>query len=167
MKYSKQATENYAKSIRKKDCLELIDTLIRREGHEGSTGFNGNEVVLNMDCVEEKKANQEGRLLNKSMDSAFIAEDETGTQQEIVLVEFRFNYQSLKNLDRNSLLGKVAGSTSALGNPTNMHDEYYFVFNPDLKQQAISRFNRMNPAIPQQYKAVDISDVKDMFFDIA
>lgn len=45
-----------------------------------------------------------------------------------------------------------------------MHDEYYFVINPDLKQQAISRFNRINPAIPQQYKAVDISDVKELYF---
>jgi hypothetical protein len=79
-------------------------------------------------------------------------------------MEFRFNYQNLKNLDRQKLIDKVKGSTTALSNPTNLHKKYYFVFNSNLKQQAISRLNRMNPMIPQNYIAVDMRDVMDLFF---
>jgi hypothetical protein len=117
-----------------------------------------------MDCVEGKVASIERRSPNKSMDSAFITEDAAG-MQEIVFVEYRFNYSNLSNLDRNALLGKVAGSTLVLGSPANIHDTYYFVFNSNLKQQAISRFNRMNPAMPQHYKAIDMADIKHRFFN--
>ncbi|HTI57426.1 hypothetical protein [Mucilaginibacter sp.] len=166
MKYSKQATENFAKQIHKEECLESINQLIIDEGCvDQNLNFLGDEVVLNMDCVEGKVASIEKRSPVKSMDSAFVAEDISGTSQEIVFVEYRFNYKNLSNLKKQDLFGKVVGSTSTLNQPSNIHGNYYFIFNSNLKQQAKNRFNRMNPAMPQHYVATDMHDIKNIFFD--
>lgn len=160
MKYSKQATVVYAGALSKKECLEPINDFILREGYnEGALGFATDDEVIDMDCVEHLIASHEKRNPSKSMDSSFIADND-----EVVFMEFRFNYQNLKNLDRQKLIDKVKGSTTALNNPTNLHKKYYFVFNSNLKQQAINRFNRMNPMIPQNYIAVDMGDVMELFF---
>ena len=160
MKYSKQATSDYARAINKEECLESVDKLIKRDGYIGQDlGFAGDEVVLNMDCVEHRIASKEKRKTVKSMDSSFITDN-----GEVVFMEYRFNYENLKNLDRKELLDKVTGSTIALDSPENLHGTYYFVFNSNLKQQAISRLNRMNPKIPQNYAAIDMSDVMALFF---
>ncbi len=99
------------------------------------------------------------------MDSAFIIEDINGTNHEIVFVEYRFNYENLSNLKKQDLFGKVVGSKAALNQPSNIHSNYYFVFNSGLKQQAKNRFNRMNPAMPQHYVAADMHDIKNLFFN--
>lgn len=165
MKYSKQATINFAKHIDKEMCLEEIGKLIVKEGYKETTATFNDEVVLNMDCVEGKVASKEKRSPNKSMDSAFVALDGSGTIQEIVFVEYRFNYENMSNLKKEDLFGKVSGSTSALGSPANINGNYYFVFNSDIKEQARSRFNRMVPAMPQHYIATDMVGVKKEFFD--
>ncbi len=166
MKYAKKATVEFAKHIGKEECLEPVDQLIINEGCiDQNINFNGDELVLNMDCVEGKIALLEKRHCNKSMDSAFIAEDLNGASQQIVFVEYRFNYVNLSNVKKQDLFGKVTGSTLALNNPTNIHPNYYYVFNSNVKQQARSRFNRMNPAMPQHHIAVDMFDIKNLFFD--
>lgn len=166
MKYSKQATEDFARQIGKEECLEPIDQLILKEGcTDQNISLNSNELILNMDCVEGKVASAEKRQPNKSMDSAFIAENQDGTNQHIVFVEYRFNYSNLSNLKKADLFGKVAGSSAALSHSANIYTNNYFVFNSDIKQQAISRFNRMNPAMPQHYVALDMYDIKNLFFD--
>jgi hypothetical protein len=166
MKYSKQATEDFARQIGKEECLEPIDQLIVNEGcADQNLLFVGDEFILNMDCVEGKVASAERRASNKSMDSAFITTDAGNTNQEIVFVEYRFNYTNLSNLKKADLFGKVAGSSSALNHPVNIHSNNYFVFNSNVKQQAINRFNRMNPAMPQHYVVVNMQDVKNLFFD--
>jgi hypothetical protein len=160
MKYSKQATVAYAGALGKEECLEPLNDFIIREGYsEGDLGFAAYDELIDMDCVEHLIASYERRSPLKSMDSSFIADND-----EVVFMEFRFNYQNLKNLDRQKLIDKVKGSTTALNNPTNLHKKYYFIFNSNLKQQAISRLNRMNPMIPQNYIAVDMRDVMDLFF---
>jgi hypothetical protein len=165
MKYSKQATVEFAKNINKEECLEPINQLVVKEGFCEEILLDDDILLINMDCVEAKVASSQKKTFNKSMDSAFLTKDSTGTKQEIVFVEYRFNYQNMKNLKKEELFGKVAGSTSALNTPPNIHEDYYFVFNSNLKQQAISRFNRMNPAMPQHYKPIDMTDVKNLFFD--
>jgi hypothetical protein len=165
MKYAKEATEKYARLINKIECLEPVGQLVINEGCiDQNINFNGDELVLNMDCVEGKIASRERRDPNKSMDSAFIAEDSSGTKQEIVFVEYRFNYENLSNIKKQDLFGKVNGSTAALNYPDNIHSNYYYVFNSNMKQQAKNRFNRMNPAMPQHHVAVDMYDIKNLFF---
>lgn len=165
MKYSRTETLRLSNLINQNLCLEYLNELISDEGCSSPHPiFVNNEIVLNMDCVEADLANAGGRLRDKSMDSAFVIIDNTGTISEILLVEFRFNYVNLKNLNRNELLGKVSGSTSALNPLSNIHNQYVFVFKSSLKNQAISRLNRMNPRIPTHYIAMDINDLRSNYF---
>lgn len=166
MKYANQATVDFAKAIGKEDCLEPIDKLIIKEGCEDQfPDIKGDILVLDMDCVEWKDALIEKRDRFKSMDSAFIIENENEINQEIVFVEFRFNYKNLSNLKKQELFDKVEGSTAAIKQNVKINQNYYFVFNSNLKQQAISRFNRMNPAMPQHFIAVDMNDIREIFFN--
>ena len=72
---------------------------------------------------------------------------------------------NLRNLDRKALLGKVSGSMNILNNILEIHDYYYFIFDSNLKQQAINRLRRMNPVVPSNFIATDIDDLKSIFFD--
>lgn len=164
MKYSKKATIDFAKSINKEECLQEIGQLTIKEGCKDAGVFTGGEIIIDMDCVEHKSASKEKRQTVKSMDSAFLIEDINGVIREIVFVEYRFNYTNLTNLNRAALVEKVAGSTIAANSPSNLHDNYYFVFDSNIKNQAINRLARMNPAVPQQFKAVNIQDIHDTFF---
>jgi hypothetical protein len=165
MKYSETETRNLSAQINKDMCLEDLNDLIVKEGcSETLPVFVNNEIVLDMDCVELKLAKAESRKQNKSMDSAFVIADNSGTKKDILLVEFRFNYTNMKNLDRNELEGKVSGSLNSLKSITNIHTQHYFIFDSSLKNQALSRLNRMNPRIPTYYIATDISEFKSMFF---
>lgn len=160
MRYSKFKTLKLAVNLQKQDCLQNLNTLVVAEGcTEAMPFFTNNEVIIDMDCVERKVAASNGRLQFKSMDSAFV-----NYIDEIVLVEFRFNYVNMKNLDKVSLFGKVSGSTAALTGYGNIHNRYFFIFNSTLKNQAIRRFRDMNPSMPQNYIATDLIDLKAIYF---
>lgn len=165
MKYSKPATENYAKKINKEECLEPIDQLITSQGYdENAVTFKKDDLVLNMDCVEAVISTIENRPLNKSMDSAFIIEDEAG-RQEIVLVEYKVRMANIRNLSVDELLEKVSGSTSILETPPDLHENYYIVYRSDIKEQARRKLFRLHPRIPEKYIAMDMADVQHKFFD--
>lgn len=57
MKYSMQATLDYAQFINKTECLKILGVLILHDGYiEQDLGFAEDEVVLDMDCVEHRIA---------------------------------------------------------------------------------------------------------------
>ncbi|PSL34569.1 hypothetical protein [Chitinophaga ginsengisoli] len=166
MKYAKRATEEFAKLIDKEECLELMDTLIIKEGYtETTTTFNGDDIVLNMDCVEAGLAANDGRLLNKSMDAAFIIEDLAGASQEIVFAEFKLRFTGMRNLRPEDLTDKISGSTSALGNPPNIHGNHYFVFHSKHKEEARRKMYRLAPRFPPSHIAMNMEDLKQAFFE--
>lgn len=165
MKYSKKQTIKLATEINRIPCLINLNDLILKEGCSNLMPvFLNDEIVIDMDCVESKLAKEEKRIKKKSMDSAFIiANAEKG--EEVLLVEFRFNYKNMKNLDKFELFDKVNGSTSALkATSINICDKYIYVFNSDLKEQAVRRFRNMVPSMPVHYVATDIVDLKARFF---
>ena len=165
MKYSKFKTIKLSVLLNKSECLVDINTLIIKEGClEDMPMFVNSEVIIDMDCVERNLSIEQGRAgtPNKSMDSAFVISDNINI--EILLVEYRFNYTKMKNLDKASLLGKVIGSISALNPMLNIHPRYFYIFNSDLKNQAIRRFRNMNPSMPNDYIATDISELKALYF---
>jgi hypothetical protein len=163
MKYSLNETIGFAESINKKEALVDLNQLIAQEGcEEIMPVFINNEVVLDMDLVEKKTAKTESRTLNKSMDSAFIITNNEDTK--VLFVEFRFNYEKMRGLNRNALIEKVSGSIAVLNNNPNIHNQYYFIFKSNLKYQAIRRFRNMNPSIPNNFIATDITDLKATFF---
>jgi hypothetical protein len=165
MKYSETETLKLSAQINKDQCLLGLNVLISKEGcSETMPVFVNNEIILDMDCVELQLAMANTRKQNKSMDSAFVITDNSGKKKEILFVEFRFNYTNLKNLDRKELEGKVSGSINSLNPITNIHNQYFFIFNSNLKNQAISRLKRMLPRIDNNYIATDITELKSNFF---
>lgn len=165
MKYSKPKTIAFADTINKVACLKNLNALVIVEGcSETMPFFENDDVVIDMDCVEHKVASAERRIPNKSMDSAFIISNATGLRDAILLVEFRFNYVNMKNLDKKVLFDKVFYSSNVLGNPANLHRQYIYIFNSNLKNQAIRRFRNMVPSMPSTYIATDLKTLKNIYF---
>lgn len=165
MKYSEIETTKFAAQINQTACLVDLNRLVLTEGCiDTMPVFTSNEVVIDMDCVERRIARAARRNRNKSMDSSFVIVDSSNNANEILLVEFRFNYENMKNLDKSKLHAKVIGSKNALNNIVNIHNKYIYIFNSDLKQQAIRRFRNMNPSMPTNYIATDIHNLKATFF---
>lgn len=164
MKYDRTLTLNHIKSMQHPACLIDFNSLIVKEGFNANLPVFENGIdVLDLDCVERVLAASAGRNQNKSMDCTFAIKDDTNA--ELLLVEFRFNYQNMKNLTRTELIGKVQGSLSALGTSMNVHQNYVFIFQSNLKQQAINRLFRMNPRVPSSFLAKDIFELKSQYFD--
>lgn len=166
MIYSKSETLVLADEINRNKCIKELNFLISKDGcSETMPFFVNEEIVLNMDCVEGKLASEEKRSPNKSMDSAFIITNHDGNKKEILLVEFRFNYENMKNLDKYELFDKVTGSINALKkSKTKIKAKYIYIFEPNLKQQAIRRFRNMVPSMPLNYTVLDIHDLKSSYF---
>lgn len=168
MTYSKEATVNFSNKIGYSECLTEINSLIIKDGcAERMPFFDCDCNILNMDCVENKIAKAEKRTNNKSMDSLFIIINENGLE-EIVFVEYRFNYQSMKNLKIADLKGKRKFSTKNICDVghTNFHSKFYYIFNSNLKAQARRHFRSLYPKMPNNFKAIDISELKNIFFSI-
>lgn len=165
MKYSKEQTIHLATLLNKTTCLQDINQLIVKEGCTEEIFFIHQEEVLDMDCVENQLAIEGQRKRFKSMDSALVVVQESDDTPKIILVEFRFNYKKMSNLTKVELFEKVAGSTNALENTLTIDAKYYFIFNANLKQQAINRFRRMVPSMPHNFIATDIHELKTLFFD--
>jgi len=166
MKYSRISTIKLGIQAGFKDCLSNLNSLIVKDGClEAMPFFDASDIVLDMDCVESKIAKSQGRANNKSMDSLFVVKDSNG-QCEIVFVEFRFNYKSMNNLKAKDLRGKKKYSLQNINSfgYTNIHKNYYYVFNPDLKAQARRYFRSLYPSMPNNFKPITISDLKADFF---
>jgi hypothetical protein len=166
MKYSKFSTIKLGIQTGFRDCLSNLNTLIVKEGClEGMPLFDNSDVVLDMDCVESKIAKSEGRTNKKSMDSLLVVNDSSGYSQ-IVFVEFRFNYKSMKNLKAKDLRGKKKYSKKNMNDLGfhNINNNYYYVFDPDLKAQARRYFRSLYPSMPSNFKPISISELKDIFF---
>ena len=95
------------------------------------------------------------------MDCTFAISDDTKT--EMLLVEFRFNYVNLQNLNRNKLVDKVQCSHEILGDPIPINKNSIFIFQKNLKAQAQSRIYRMYPRVPSNYLVMDLDDLKQFF----
>jgi len=164
MEYNKVETENHIVSRTYFCCIKDFNRIILEEDDSLSvlpTVFTDIKVI-DLDCVEIEKARREHRNRNRTMDSTFAISDSSSL--EMLLVEFRFNYTNLANLNRLILLEKVTGSESILGNSVRIHRYYIFIFKPHLVQQAINRLQRMNPRIPNNYIAMDLNQFLLMYF---
>lgn len=166
MKYCLERTNYFANQIKYSNCIVDLNLFICREGcTENMPLFLNNEVAVDLDQVEKSVARNESRQQNKSMDSAFIVKNESNNES-IVLVEFRFNYQSMKNLKAKDLRGKKKFSSKLIKEMgyTNIHTDFYYVFDSNLKEQARRYFRSLYPHIPNKFKPVTIGDIKDLYF---
>lgn len=164
MKYNKAETKKHIVSQTYPCCVKDFNQIVLDEDDSLvtlPTIFTDVEV-LDLDCVEIEKARSEHRNQNRTMDSTFAISD--ANSLEMLLVELRFNYTNLANLNRIVLLEKVAGSTLILGNSVKINEDYIFIFQPNLVQQATNRLQRMNPRIPNNYIAMDLNQLILIYF---
>ncbi len=163
MKYSKSKTESHIVAQTYPSCLVDIDELIFKD--DDSLLVVGNEFnnsfVIDLDGVEILKAQSEKRNQKSTMDCTFAISDDTKT--EMLLVEFRFNYVNLQNLNRKKLVDKVECSQEILGDSIPINENSIFIFKKDLKAQAESRLYRMYPRVPSNYVVMDLDDLKRFF----
>ena len=165
IKFSQVETHILSIKICTENCLVDINVLIAKEGcSEAMPVFNSKEEIIDMDFVEAVLARAKKRNQSKSMDSVFVIKSDSENTNQAVLTEFRFNYENLKNLKKQDLFGKVAGSTIAINGKESIHPKYYFIFKSNLRQQAIRRFRNMNPSMPNNFIATDIVGLKALFF---
>lgn len=164
MNYNKLETKNHLVSQTYPCCVRDFNQIVLDEDDSLNTlpSFFTDVEVLDLDCVEIEKARSEHRNQNRTMDTTFAISDSTSL--EMLLVELRFNYINLANLNRIELLEKVTGSLLILGTSVNIHRDYVFIFQPHLVQQAINRLQRMNPRIPNNYIAMDLNQLKQIYF---
>jgi hypothetical protein len=164
MKYDAYNTLNHYLALKIPTTVKELDVLIHNEDESSYSVANifPETKVLDLDFAEVETAKSEARYRNSTMDCAFALYEESKIQ--MLLVEFRFNYSNLRNLNRIKLLNKVSGSIALLGNSIEIFEEYIFIFKPNLKAQAQRRLFMMNPRIPTNYIALDLNDLKLMYF---
>lgn len=163
MKYSKQKTASHIVAQTYPSCLVDIDQLIFKDDDsllEVGNEFDNSDVI-DLDGVEILRAQTERRNQKSTMDCTFAISDESKT--EMLLVEFRFNYVNLQNLNRNKLVDKVECSHEILGDSIPINENSIFIFQKNLKAQAQSRLYRMYPRVPNNYLVMDLDDLKQFF----
>ena len=164
MKYNKIETINHIVSQNYPCCLKDFNQVILDEDNSLITlpTLFSDVTVIDLDCIEIIKAKNEGRNRASTMDCCFAISD--ASNLEMLLVELRFNYQNLSNLNRNKLVDKVNGSIAILGNTVKISNSYVFIFQSNLVQQAKSRLQRMIPQIPNNYVVMDINHLITNYF---
>lgn len=163
MKYSKQKTVSHIVAQNYSSCLVDIDQLIFQDDDslfEVGNKFD-NSNVIDLDGVEILRAKTERRNQKSTMDCTFAISNEFKT--EMLLVEFRFNYVNLQNLNRNKLVDKVECSHEILGDSLPINENSIFIFQKNLKAQAQSRLYRMYPRVPNNYIVMDLDDLMQFF----
>ncbi|MCQ4142241.1 hypothetical protein [Chryseobacterium sp. EO14] len=164
MKYNKVETLKHVIAISYANCVKDYNQIVLDEDDSINllpTIFD-NVQVIDLDCVEKKLAGNERRNQKSTMDTTFAISD--SLRLEMLLVELRFNYINLANLNRKKLLDKVAGSTSILGSSIKINNDYIFIFKSNLIEQAKNRLLRMNPVIPSNYIVMDLQTLFDTYF---
>lgn len=162
MKYCTTTTTEHHISQTHSSSLCDLDSLVKKEGSTESEDIFNASIVIDMDAVEISLASSEKRNQVSTMDCSFAINN--GITKNMLLVEFRFNYKNLQNLNRNKLIDKVKGSSHILGQTPNIKDEMIFVFEKSLTAQARSRIFRMIPEVPSTYTVMDIYKLKELYF---
>jgi hypothetical protein len=166
MKYCEQTTRGHEINQRTNGaCLSSINEVIEKDDStKTNLIFERDVIVINLDEAEKVISRGQQCKPSKSMDICFGLTNKE-FNLSILLVEFRFNYRNMRNLDKSELDGKLQGSKKLLGESISIKDEYIFIFQKDLQQQAKSRLQRMNPRVPSNYVVMNIYELKNKYFD--
>ncbi|ATR79058.1 hypothetical protein [Moraxella osloensis] len=147
------------------NCLENLDDIVFKDDndmHVKQINFP-NVFVLNLDIAEINRCQILACNRSRTMDLSFFVSDKTSL--EIQLVELRFNYKNLSNLNRKVLDEKIIGSKNLLCNINfSFSNKFIFIFKKNLIQQARNRLNRMKPIVPSSYVIMDMIELKKEFF---
>ncbi len=149
-----------------KECLHLVLTIITDNG--GRSRYFKNEKAINVDCIEEKLRRSQPL---KTVDMAFVARDRKKPDPEAsdlrtVLVELKMGVRNVNNLRRDDFENKVHNSKDILGNEPQILQDYFFVFNDRVRNQAKHSLYRIFNKPPMQlpYKIVSLKELIESFF---
>lgn len=170
MKYDKRKTINHPIAIQYSCCIQDFNEVVKKEDDELKVkdeipNFISDVKVFNIDDAKDKKYPIEmGEERPKSMDITFaISEND---RAEMLLVDFKLNIEGrkLNGIKKIDLEGKVNDSMLFLGNSIPIHNQYIFIFQSSKVQQARNRLQRMVPKIPNNYVAIDLSELIQKYF---
>ncbi len=166
--YSLPHTERHpvVENMEFKECIHLVLTIITDNG--GRSRYFKNEKAINVDCIEEKLRRSQPL---KTVDMAFVARDRKKPDPEAsdlrtVLVELKMGVRNVNNLRRNDFEDKVRNSIDILGNEPQILQDYFFVFNDRVRNQAEHSLYRIFNKPPMQlpYKIVSLKELIKSFF---
>lgn len=168
MEYNKDKTINHPIAIQHPCCVQDFNEVVKKEDDvlkvkDEIPNFISDVKVFNIDDAKNEKYPIEmGEERPKSMDITFAISENDNS--EMVLVDFKLNIRNPDNLKKEDLEGKVNDSIVFLGNSIPIHSEYIFVLQPNKVQQARNRLQRMIPEIPNNYVAMDLSELIQKYF---
>lgn len=153
MKLNNTQTIHLGSSLAANSCLTDFSSLCIKDNQTctNECGFIPAQfIVLDGDKLESQIAKLAMRSPLKSVDMIFVAATVSGLNK-VVLVELRYNFKNVFNLNRTELELKVSNTLQNLSSSGYSNDYCYFVFCESLVQQARSRMARMNPVIPRKF----------------
>jgi len=158
-KYSYTKTINLEISKQFSDCLIDINSLAKQEGYKGSDLFN-DEVVLNLDCIEKKKAKKKN--IDNSMDFTIITKQNKKTDKAL-LVDFKLNAKSGKNIEKANIEKKLKYSKGLLTEFTTIHNFSILIYNHKFVKEANYTLRRIFYNKPTII-AITINELRDKIF---
>ncbi len=164
MLYCKQSTVNHSIIKIYPEILEQISVILRREGcNLTPSPFEDTSFpVINGDKLEEVKAKAEARNKNKSADIIFAIDD-----GEVIMQMIELKLRTTSNFtyfDKFSLRGKMDSTSLALDSSIKLSKKYYIVFKSNVLNQARRYLFRQNPRLDNDFKAIDVNGLFDLFF---
>ena len=81
----------------------------------------------------------------------------------MVLVELRLNYKKVVNLDKKELDEKITHSKDILGHSPIILNKYYFVFQTNIRQQAVYYLRRLY-INKNDVLGIDLDELQAIYF---
>ena len=188
MNYSKTETLNHFIAKNYPSCVKDLDMIIQTNDNQLKTKLNHfaeviaidldavqEEIAIDLDAVQEEIAIRNKKDKDSSTDIFFVVID-TNDKRKCILVELKLNVENPynyfnKNRNREDLKKKIVDSIALLGETTDIHQEYYFVFKVynlkgspvlDIAKRILFNISQQNQ---QNYIALSLDDLKQHFFN--
>ena len=177
MNYSKTETLNHFIAKNYPSCVKDLDMIIQTNENQLKTKLNhfAEVIAIDLDAVQEEIAIRNKKDKDSSTDIFFVVID-TNDKRKCILVELKLNVENPynyfnKNKNREDLKKKIVDSIALLGETTDIHQEYYFVFKVynlkgspvlDIAKRILFNISQQNQ---QNYIALSLDDLKQHFFN--
>lgn len=177
MNYSKTETLNHFIAKNYPSCVKDLDMIIQTNDNQLKTKLNhfAEVIAIDLDAVQEEIAIRNKKDKDSSTDIFFVVID-TNDKRKCILVELKLNVENPynyfnKNKNREDLKKKIVDSIALLGETTDIHQEYYFVFKVynlkgspvlDIAKRILFNISQQNQ---QNYIALSLDDLKQHFFN--
>ena len=175
--YNRTATLNHFIAKNYPSCVKDLDIIILTNDNQLKTKpkLFAEVIAIDLDAVQEEIAIRNKKDKDSSTDIFFVVID-TNDKRKCILVELKLNVENPynyfnKNKNREDLKKKIVDSIALLGETTDIHQEYYFVFKVynlkgspvlDIAKRILFNISQQNQ---QNYIALSLDDLKQHFFN--